>query len=229
MIHRLWKNVDCNKKVLCWGYRILGPWLTKTLLRCIFLHFDDCKTGRMCSVLLRRGERIRGHRLAKSVLECILLDLLHFNDCKKERNICVMLCRGEGMRGSRLCPAEIFVALLHFYYCKTGRICNVVLPRGERIGEPRLAKTLLRCQRAGETEPNKEAGGANLLQNCPLFYTLCQLLLSYIINHQLLGKIHFFGTSCQHLPTVEVQLLPRVVGSSKCSSLSHHTPQWWLT
>ena len=137
-----------------------------------------------------------------------------------------MLCRGEGMRGSRLCPAEIFVALLHFYYCKTGRICNVVLPRGERIGEPRLAKTLLRCQRAGKTEPNKEAGGANLLQNCPLFYTLCQLLLSYIINHQLLGKIHFFGTSCQHLPTVEVQLLPRVVGTSKCSSLSHHTPQW---
>ena len=74
------------------------------------------------------------------------------------------------MRGSRLCPAEIFVALLHFYYCKTGRICNVVLRRGERIREPRLAKSLLRCQRPGKTEPNKEAGGANLLQNCPLFY-----------------------------------------------------------
>ena len=103
-----------------------------------------------------------------------------------------MLCRGEGMRGSRLCPADFFVALWHFYYCKTGRICNVVLRRGERIREPRLAKSLLRCQRAGETEPNKEAGGANLLQNCPLFYTLCQLLLSYIINHQLLVKIHFF-------------------------------------
>ena len=138
-----------------------------------------------------------------------------------------MLCRGEGMRGSRLCPADFFVALWHFYYCKTGRICNVVLRRGERIREPRLAKSLLRCQRAGETEPNKEAGGANLLQNCPLFYNFVPTFALLYHQPSTPGQNSlFFGTSCQYLPTVVVQLLPRAVGSSKCSSLSHHTPQW---
>ena len=159
--------------------------------------------------------------MAKSVFQCILL---HFDDCKE--GICVrsVVPRRENTWVT-IVPGCILMLHLHLYDCKTGTI-YVVLRRGERIGEPRLAKTLLLCQRAGETEPNKEAGGANLLQNCPLFYTLCQLLLSYIINHQLLVKNNFFGTSCQHLPTVVVQLLPRAVGSTKCSSLSHHTPQW---
>ena len=122
-----------------------------------------------------------------------------------------------------------FFALWHFYYCKTGRICNVVLRRGERIRDSVSLDWQKVCSAAndqGRQNPIKKLVEPISYKIVPCSTILCQLLLSYIINHQLLVKNNFFGTSCQHSPTVVVQLLPRAVGSSKCSSLSHHTPQW---